>query len=347
MQTEELNTTPEPATNDSTPTEGTVAAPRRRFSLRGFTSLLLTLSFGAMCFSGVLLFLTPRGRVANWTDWSLLGLGKHEWGAVHVNNSVLFVAIAVFHLVLNWSIFTSYLKKKTVSGFSMKRELALAAVVAAICVAGPIYDVPPFSSLMALNHDIKDYWEDQTQQAEETPPVPHAEELTLAELATEIGLTAEQVTSALDEEQYEAGDSSLSIAQVAAQKDVAPSVVFAVIRDSYPETRGWGRLTGKGGGHGSGGGGGCDREESEGCSDSECSEGEGPKDACESSEGDVKGSGHGPGGGNGQGMGPGRGMGQGRGMGRGRGMGMGRGMGSGGGPGHGGGHDSETKDESH
>jgi hypothetical protein len=47
-----------------------------RFQLRGFVSLLLTLFFLALSFSGVMLYLTPRGRVANWTGWSMLGLEK-------------------------------------------------------------------------------------------------------------------------------------------------------------------------------------------------------------------------------------------------------------------------------
>ena len=129
MQAQEITGQPDsPAINasDTSSTAATGKKMRRRFSLRGFTSLLLTLAFAVMCFSGVMLFLTPRGRVANWTGWTLLGLGKHDWGAVHVNNSVLFIVIAMVHLVLNWSVFVRYIKSKTVAGLKLNKELALA-----------------------------------------------------------------------------------------------------------------------------------------------------------------------------------------------------------------------------
>jgi hypothetical protein len=225
---------------------------RRRFSLRGFTSLLLSFSFLAMCLSGAMLFLTPRGRTANWTDWSLIGLDKHQWGSVHVNNSVVFVAIAVLHLVLNWSVFMRYIKKKAATGLNLKKEMALAAVLAAVVVVGPISSIPPFSTLMAVNEDIKNYWDQTAQQ----PPVPHAEELTLAELAKTIKLSVEQVSTALKDEGYDVEDAEQTIGEIGQQKGVAPSAVFDVIRERHPTSRGWGRVNGQaGGGHGPSAGG--------------------------------------------------------------------------------------------
>jgi hypothetical protein len=318
MQAQDLTDRTEDPVDDPPAPEAPRSSNRRGFSLRGFTSLLLTIAFVAMCFSGVMLFLTPRGRVANWTDWSLLGLGKHEWGAVHINNSVLFVVIAATHLVLNWSIFVRYLKNKAVAGLNMKKELALASLVAAAFLAGPIYSVPPFSSLMALNEDIKNYWEQHAEQ----PPVPHAEEMTLTELAGHVHLTVEQVSSALADKGFQVTQANLTVGEVGQQKGVAPSVVFAAIQEQYPESRGWGRVRGT-----DGRGGGCDESESGQCSDQKAN-------ACSDGDGEAH---QGPGQGRGGGWGQGRGMGMGRGMGRGMGMGggtgMGRGMGGGMGPG--------------
>lgn len=224
---------------------------RRRFSLRGFTSLLLTLAFLAMCVSGTMLFLTPRGRTANWTDWTLAGLTKHQWSSVHVNNSVIFVTVAVLHLILNWAVFWHYLKSKTASGINMRKELALAMVVAAICIGGPIADLPPFRNMMTLNEDIKNYWDSNSQQ----PPVPHAEEMTLADLAGTIDLSTEQMLTALREEGYEAAGAEQTIGAIAESKGLAPNAVFEAIRQRYPSTHGWGRVTGRGAGGGGGGGG--------------------------------------------------------------------------------------------
>ena len=43
-----------------------------RFNWRGFFSLLLFGSFSLLAFSGIILYVTPKGRVANWTGWTLL-----------------------------------------------------------------------------------------------------------------------------------------------------------------------------------------------------------------------------------------------------------------------------------
>ena len=80
---------------------------KKRFSTKGFTSLLLTCCFLVMTVSGVILFLTPRGRDARWTDWTLFGLDKEEWGALHINNSILLLVVVAVHLVLNWSMFST------------------------------------------------------------------------------------------------------------------------------------------------------------------------------------------------------------------------------------------------
>ena len=216
-QDQEFTNSPE-ATPPAARSAESPPAKRRPFSMRGFTSLLLTLSFLVMVVAGIMLFLTPRGRVANWTDWTLLGLGKEQWGAVHIMNSILFVIIAGLHLYLNWSVFLGYLRKKAVAGLHMKRELAVATAVAILLVVGAIASVPPFSSIMALNDDIKDYWEVRAAQA----PVPHAEQLTLVEFAGHINLSLDELTEALQEEGFTVGNSELTVGEVGRQKGVAP-----------------------------------------------------------------------------------------------------------------------------
>jgi hypothetical protein len=304
------------------------ARKRRRFSTRGFASLLLTLSLLVMSLSGVMLYVTPRGRVAHWTDWTLLGLGKDQWGAVHINNSILFVLVASLHLFLNWSMLFGYLKKKAIAGLHMKRELALATAIALVFVAGTISGFPPFSSTVALNDEIKDYWEQRAARA----PVPHAEELTLEEFAGQVNLPVDDLTEALHKEGFNAADIHLTVGELGRQKGVAPSAVFAAVRKHHPEA---GAMTGRGPGWGRGQGFGQRRgmesesgfpkdvQGADACSDD--SEGCSALSDSGFSTGDAEGHdpGFGPGGGRGFGLGQGRGMG----MGRGRGMGSGQGGG--------------------
>ncbi len=81
-----------------------------RFRAKGFTSLLLACTFLVVAVSGVILFMTPRGRVANWTGWTMAGLDKHEWAALHINTCLVFLAVALGHLLLNWRLFWSYIR---------------------------------------------------------------------------------------------------------------------------------------------------------------------------------------------------------------------------------------------
>ncbi len=219
-----------PDSNDAATTASSVKPKPRRFSMRGFTSLLLTLSLLAMTFAGVMLYLSPRGRVANWTDWTLIGLGKEQWSSVHMNASLLFAIVAVLHLVLNWSIFFSYLKKKSAAGLNMKKELALAALIAVVWIAGTISEVPPFSSVVALNDDIKNYWEQQATRA----PIPHADELTLEAFAKQVNLPVTEIAEALREEGFDAADTQLTVREVGHRKGVAPSEVLAAIQKHHP-----------------------------------------------------------------------------------------------------------------
>ena len=277
-----------------------------RFGLRAFTSMLLSISFSALCISGIILFLTPRGRTANWTGWTLLGLDKHEWTSLHVNNSILFIAVAAIHLFLNWSVLMRYLSNKKVPGIHKKKELFVALCVAIVCVAGPIYSIPPFSSVMDLNEDVKDYWEQDTARGNAQPPVAHAEELTLAGLADQIFLTEEQVATALENKGFDVSNPYSTVFELALQQEMTPSEMFEVIREAYPESRGWGKIGSRPEGHEEG--------------DSEAA------DHSERGSGFRGGQGQGRGqGGGGQGGGMGQGRGQGGGQGRGRGQGLGEG----------------------
>jgi hypothetical protein len=248
-----------------------------------------------------------------------------------MNNSILFVLIAALHLVLNWSVLVRYIKNKAVAGLNLKKELAAAMLIGGLCIAGPIYNAPPFSSVVAVNDDIKNYWEERASQA----PVAHAEDLTLAELADRIGLPPEDVSKSLKAEGFETVGLTLTVAQVGERKGVAPKDVFAAIQKHHPhvavESRG-----GPGQGRGRGNGRrwsqassretGCGGETAR--SSDECPQSDAP--AADGAMGCGGGDeGHGPGFGRGQGRGMGMGRGPGMGMGRGAGMGMGMGRGRG------------------
>jgi len=227
-----------------------------KFQMKAFVSLLLSLFFLVLGFSGVILYLTPRGRVANWTGWTMLGLEKQGWQAVHINIALLFLIVAGLHLYLNWGVFWSYIKKKASFSVNLKLEILVAILIAGGVLVGTIEGVSPFGALLTLNYRIKDYWEREPV----TAPMPHAEELSLGQLAGKLDLPIEQVIEALKQEGIAVENDTTTIAQLAEKNRLTPSDVYAAIKKHFPEVeqprqgkgRGKGLGEGKGGGFGPG-----------------------------------------------------------------------------------------------
>ena len=164
-----------------------------RFSGRGFTSVAATLCFIALAVTGVVLFVTPPGRVAHWTDWRLFGLTKDNWSALHIWFALLFLITSGFHIWLNWRPLLGYFKSKVTRRFALRREWTLALVLGSVVAAGTLAELPPFSSLIAWNETIKDSWE----KSDERAPIPHAELLSLRELADKADLDLETMVARL------------------------------------------------------------------------------------------------------------------------------------------------------
>jgi len=80
--------------------------------LRKITSLTALLSFILMLFTSIILYIVPHGRVAYWSDWSLMGLDKTQWGDVHINMGLLFLLSIGLHIYYNWKTILAYLKDK-------------------------------------------------------------------------------------------------------------------------------------------------------------------------------------------------------------------------------------------
>jgi hypothetical protein len=219
-----------------------------KFQIKGFTSLLLTVVFSILAFSGIILYLSPRGRVANWTGWTMLGLEKQGWQAVHINLALLFLIVAGLHLYLNWPVFWCYIKKKGNLALNLKLEMLLAIMLAGVVLMGAIIRIPPFSTVVDLNYQIKDYWERWAAEA----PTPHAEELRLSQFADNLGLSASKVMKALQEEGIVVKDASATIGQVAEANSLTPADVYAVIKKHFPDMDQRGKGQGKGSGMGQG-----------------------------------------------------------------------------------------------
>ncbi len=157
-------------------------------NLRKLTSLTALLSFTVLTVSGLVLFLTPQGRVAYWSEWRLWGLTKEAWGAMHILLSLLFLVMGVIHIVLNWKPIVHYLKDRSRHVRLTTPDFLAAAALTAAFTAGPLLGLPPFRCVMDLNS----YAKDQASRSYGEPPYGHAELSTLASFAqkTQLDLPA-------------------------------------------------------------------------------------------------------------------------------------------------------------
>lgn len=182
----------------------------------------------------------------------MLGLDKQGWQAVHINLALLFLIAAGLHLYLNWPVFWCYIKKKRILALNLKLEMVMALLLAGVVLAGAIKYIPPFSTVVDFNYQIKDHWEHWASEA----PTPHAEELRLSQFADNLGLSASDLAKALQEGGIVVTDDSATIGQIAEVNSVTPADVYAIITKHFPEVdRGIerGKSQGKGKGRGMGG----------------------------------------------------------------------------------------------
>jgi hypothetical protein len=172
--------------------------------------------------SGLTLFVTPPGRVANWSNWTFLSLTKSQWQSVHTIIAFLFVAAAAFHLFFNWKVITSYLRTRLEEGMRRKRELALAGVVVIILLTITIADAPPASLVMDFGSDLKNSWVTR----DEEPPLPHAELLTLGECAERLSIPTADLRSRLRLEGIDVDTPSATLGEIADRNGLTPLELY-------------------------------------------------------------------------------------------------------------------------
>ena len=83
-----------------------------RFSYRVLNSFFVTFDFLILLVTGVVLYVVPPGRVANWTNLELMGLTKDQWTSVHLLSALLFLLVSILHLIFNWKPFKHYFYPK-------------------------------------------------------------------------------------------------------------------------------------------------------------------------------------------------------------------------------------------
>jgi uncharacterized membrane protein YgcG len=235
---------------------------RPRFMWRAMTSVLIAASFVILVVSGVMLFVSPPGRIANWTNWTILGLRKHDWIALHIWFSTLFLLVTLFHLFFNWRPLVNYFKDRMTRRVGFRWEWLVALAICGAVYSGTRAGIVPFSSLLAFNEQVKESWDKPRERA----PVPHAELLTLSELAQKAGVDMTTVTNRLQAKGIQGFSAEIVVQELADKNQRSAQQIYEAILGApsrtggrHGEGAGQGRR-GAGGGAGGGPGGGPGRK---------------------------------------------------------------------------------------
>lgn len=201
--------------------------PPVTFRSRAFTSLVVALGFVALLVSGAVLFLSPPGRVANWTQWQIFGLTKHGWGDLHIVFGAVFLIGGGVHIAFNWRPLLQHLGARMSGRSGFRLEWVAALLVAFAVFAGTRAHVPPFSTLLAWSEQLRGGWE----QARDRAPIPHAELLTLRELATQAGVTPEEAMSRLQAAGLRDLQEDAQVQAIADAGRLTPAKVYDLIQN--------------------------------------------------------------------------------------------------------------------
>lgn len=197
----------------------------RRFSWKPFTSFIVTMAFVVIAFSGAVLFVAPPGRVANWSHWTLVAADKAAWQALHTIFSTVFLVAAAFHLYFNWNVLLAYVRSRASEGIRMKRELSAASLLSAGIFVMTLAGLPPVSTVMEVGETAKNSW----AAPENEPPVPHAEELTLARFAEAAHLPVDRLVANLSQAGIAAGVDD-TIGAISDRSGLAPKDLYVKMR---------------------------------------------------------------------------------------------------------------------
>ena len=208
--------------------------------IRRVVSLTMLLCFAVMIYTGVMLFLMPHGRVAYWTQWTLLGLDKDQYGEIHTTFMALFIVTGVWHVVLNWKNIKTYLKNRTRELKVFTPEFNVSLLLVVVFLAGTLGGVAPWSTFLDWGESIKDGWETR----DGSPPWGHAEESPLnrfvrrlvdweaREQGRTVDLTVEDAVAALRAAGLEVADDRQRLDALADANGTTPQAIMEILRQA-------------------------------------------------------------------------------------------------------------------
>ena len=194
--------------------------------------------------SGIILYLAPPGRVANWTNWQILGLSKQDWQNQHTIFSLAFVILSIFHLFsINWKAFWSYVAAKAHAGLGRPFEIFSILLLALLFGIGTYLKSPPFSTVIDFGASLSESWEEPQSR----PPVPHTEKMTLREISARFadGKSPEALREKLEKEGVTVQSLDQTLENIGTKNNTSAQKVYGLLGIDASPTSGKGRGQGK------------------------------------------------------------------------------------------------------
>jgi hypothetical protein len=198
---------------------------------KGLTSFFMTLGFIQLLVSGVILYIVPPGRVAQWVDWTLFGLTKTQWGNIHTLSGFMLLIAGGFHLYFNWRPLKHYLYSRVKKRVNLKKELAISLAITVIMVFSSITELPPFSYVFDFGAHVKDSW---VVEEKYEAPFGHAELLSFDSFTNKLKINKEKALAELKANGIQVVNGKDSLAKIAKSNQISPMGVYLHIRKFEP-----------------------------------------------------------------------------------------------------------------
>lgn len=198
-----------------------------RFSYRVLTSFFVTFDFLILLVTGVVLYVVPPGRVANWTNWELMGLSKDQWTSVHILSALLFLLVSILHLIFNWKPFKHYFYHK-LQGVHRLRELSLALLISGFFFYSGVSSVKPLAYVLDWGESLKESWVDQ-QTNDQSRGQPQMQ--SLAVISTRLNLEPGKVQGALRTAGFSIPSLDSTLENIASENQISPKDLYALIQE--------------------------------------------------------------------------------------------------------------------
>ena len=195
-------------------------------SLRRIVSLSMMLSILGMLVTSIILYIVPQGRVSYWAGWTLWGLSKSQWGAIHTNFGFMMLVSGAFHIYYNWRPMTSYMKNKARDFRLFTPNFNVAFLVFAAVAGLTIMGWPPAVWIQ----DLRTSLEDRSAEVLGEPPYGHAEESSLRVFLRNVGMDPEVAKTNLKAAGIAIPDPEIPILDLANENGMTPRELYEVIK---------------------------------------------------------------------------------------------------------------------